>query len=597
MATGYSSPTSSERGEESSLICKVCCEVFTSPRLLPCHHTCCLSCLEGLVASHGLSFPCPLCGERIGVPDGGVSAFQVNFYITERELELARKPGPRMCPTHEDERLRFLCLQCDTVICRDCKLTKHDGHSSEDLFEAAARCKASLETAQSRLEECIRVVEDKLKEAQEDQAAAQEKREVIEKEIELRYTALVASAKKWRDRVKEELKTECEKTDKELAKTTQKVQKELDTLLDLHQRAQNAQEGHPADVVEIEREMEVSSRSEEELAKVQESLPTSTLRLKLECDVTSLCDDDIRRYMGSVATDVLHKRREEEIVLLSNVNKEVERCLEVHAICQGRREEDSTDCACNYALDDRDETQRFWQVMDNKTSELGVLKCCKSTLKLFHGKHFATVWTKHYRLFSKSQTPFQIGLTSTKECFVSNVTMDKSAIDFEETTLFTVNIPMPAAFDATRRGFLFVMLNDQKEEREAREDDKPVLCAGPRGGIVRIFYYGHSDSIATYTPPQPTSLLTDVCFCHVHGQEKLLVSDWMNDAIHVVSVPKAWMEEGLKLSDVKDADLKFERYLASGSGKIVRPTALNTDTDGNVLIGCGNGWVLRCIMG
>nr|KAG5698231.1 hypothetical protein BaRGS_024038 [Batillaria attramentaria] len=334
-----------------------------------------------------------------------------------------------MCPTHEDERLRFLCLQCDTVICRDCKLTKHDGHSSEDLFEAAARCKASLETSQSRLEECIRVVEDKLKEIQEDQAAAQEKREVIEKEIELRYTALVASAKKWRDRVKEELKTESEKADKELAKTTQKVQKELDTLLDLHQRAQNAQEGHPADVVEIEREMEVSSRSEEELAKVQESLPTSTLRLKLE------------------------------------------------------------------------------------------------------------------------------------------------------------------------RGFLFVMLNDQKEEREAREDDKPVLCAGPRGGIVRIFYYGHSDPIATYTPPQPTSLLTDVCFCHVDGQEKLLVSDWMNDAIHVVSVPKAWMEEGLKLSDVKDADLKFERYLASGSGKIVRPTALNTDTDGNVLIGCGNGWVLRCIMG
>ncbi|KAK7467921.1 hypothetical protein BaRGS_00036846, partial [Batillaria attramentaria] len=37
------------------------------------------------------------------------------------------------CKQHPDEKLRFLCLACGQVICRDCKLTKHEGHKTDDL--------------------------------------------------------------------------------------------------------------------------------------------------------------------------------------------------------------------------------------------------------------------------------------------------------------------------------------------------------------------------------------------------------------------------------------------------------------------------------
>ncbi|KAK7485175.1 hypothetical protein BaRGS_00023585 [Batillaria attramentaria] len=606
MATGYSSDPG-----QKNLVCAVCREVFTSPRLLPCHHTFCLSCLEGLARINGQFFPCPACRKRTRVPDGGVSVFQVNFYITEKELELARRPGPRMCPTHEDERLRFLCLQCDTVICRDCKLTKHDGHRSEDLSEAAARCKASLETAQSRLEECIRVVEDKLKEAQEDQAAAQKKREVIEKEIDNRHAVLVAAADKWRDRAKDDLENMAEETEEKLATSTQQVQKALDSLLDLQQRVQYAQEeGHPLEVVEIDREMRTGRGCPEELVKTKTDLPVDTVLLGLHCDVNSLEEDSIRLYMGSPVKLTRKKEgNKENVTFLADCSEGSDRLFEVHAICQGYF--GVTRAACNFALDRSDRCRSETVVYEsmplhrqNSSEKKCSLKSYSRDQVLPDREEKASV------LFSKSTTPVQIRLKSQGVYSVESLKISEQYIVSDIKELFTVRTQHLLAFDASSKEMLFALLEDQEQtERKPQKEttpsaetitptkEEPELQAGPRGGVVRLYYNGQSNPIATYTPPQPTSLLTDVCFCHVDGQEKLLVSDWMNDAIHVVNVPKTWLEEGLELSDVKDADLKFERYLASGSGKIVRPTAMNIDHDGNVLIGCGNGWVLRCIMG
>jgi hypothetical protein len=72
----------------------------------------------------------------------------------------------------------------------------------------------------------------------------------------------------------------------------------------------------------------------------------------------------------------------------------------------------------------------------------------------------------------------------------------------------------------------------------------------------------------------------DVCFWRFHDESKLLIADLTTDSIHVV--------------DTTDNRLRFERYLAHGSGHLVRPTALNVDDKGRVWIGCDNGWVLRC---
>jgi hypothetical protein len=121
------------------------------------------------------------------------------------------------------------------------------------------------------------------------------------------------------------------------------------------------------------------------------------------------------------------------------------------------------------------------------------------------------------------------------------------------------------AFDGSSSGEKFVLVEEIKTETSATR-------------VVRLYKPDNEEPVATYTPPTKTFEPTDVCFWRFEDEDKLLIADWQNDAIHVV--------------DTKDDDLKFERYLAPGSGHLFKPTALNLDVEGNVLVGCENGWVL-----
>ncbi|PVD36450.1 hypothetical protein C0Q70_03434 [Pomacea canaliculata] len=129
-----------------NMTCAVCREIYTSPRFLPCYHSFCLACLEQLANRHGNTIPCPTCRAHFVVPLGGVCALQVNFYFTEEALEQARSDESNsMCSVHSKENVIFYCTQCDQAICIRCKLTRHDGHATEDLSEAATRCKQTIE--------------------------------------------------------------------------------------------------------------------------------------------------------------------------------------------------------------------------------------------------------------------------------------------------------------------------------------------------------------------------------------------------------------------------------------------------------------------
>ena len=56
-------------------------EPFTEPRLLPCLHTLCQICLDGVIAGSPY-FNCPLCRTEISTPDGGANGFPENKFIT-----------------------------------------------------------------------------------------------------------------------------------------------------------------------------------------------------------------------------------------------------------------------------------------------------------------------------------------------------------------------------------------------------------------------------------------------------------------------------------------------------------------------------------
>ena len=54
--------------------------------------------------------------------------------------------GDSLCGEHPEEKLRFVCVPCDIPICRDCKLTEHEGHRSIDIAKVAVGLKDKVRT-------------------------------------------------------------------------------------------------------------------------------------------------------------------------------------------------------------------------------------------------------------------------------------------------------------------------------------------------------------------------------------------------------------------------------------------------------------------
>ena len=200
--------------------CSICIEQFKEPKLLPCFHTFCLHCLKHYVkrSANGGTFKCPVCRYEIALPKSGVSAFQTNFYIEAEADRHAYQPSltcdvcsnladrkcrdcsqllcksctaihsslsvteshitivlgdveddiavisrPQFCAKHKDEVIRFYCRPCEKPICRDCKLTSHEGHKTEDLSDLVVAAKSSLAKTKSDMEQCIETMTNNLR--------------------------------------------------------------------------------------------------------------------------------------------------------------------------------------------------------------------------------------------------------------------------------------------------------------------------------------------------------------------------------------------------------------------------------------------------
>jgi len=60
--------------------CSVCGGVLNDAKLLPCGHSYCLGCLEGLAGS-AVQLECPECHSNCSVPSGGLQSLPPNVYI------------------------------------------------------------------------------------------------------------------------------------------------------------------------------------------------------------------------------------------------------------------------------------------------------------------------------------------------------------------------------------------------------------------------------------------------------------------------------------------------------------------------------------
>ncbi|XP_056148883.1 E3 ubiquitin-protein ligase TRIM21-like [Lampris incognitus] len=110
---------------EVLLTCPVCRDIFRDPRQLPCGHSVCMSCLQGLADhSSDLPFRCPDCRATFG----GVVKVQKNYAlanIVEEHRESKDKRAQQTvevycdcCPERKALAVKT-CLKCEVSMCRE----------------------------------------------------------------------------------------------------------------------------------------------------------------------------------------------------------------------------------------------------------------------------------------------------------------------------------------------------------------------------------------------------------------------------------------------------------------------------------------------
>ena len=126
--------------------CSVCMSKYTDPKQLPCLHSFCLHCLNGIQRTSGRrdKIACPECRQEFKVPDNGnLAALPTNFRINSLLDVLAIKEcnttGVKCGNCDKRSKESHYCFQCCAFWCGEC-ITFHNGmKANKDHYALALK--------------------------------------------------------------------------------------------------------------------------------------------------------------------------------------------------------------------------------------------------------------------------------------------------------------------------------------------------------------------------------------------------------------------------------------------------------------------------
>ena len=154
------------------LACAVCLNRYTDPRTLPCHHSFCKDCIDGLQLAAATnvkySLYCPTCRNPFQLRGGHGAcslpvAIDINnlLEITLKKDEIETRssngePGFQVCQIHGRPKDMY-CDTCEEYVCLKCSLKYHHRHQcdrAEFLFtQHKQQIEASLEPMKNKIDE------------------------------------------------------------------------------------------------------------------------------------------------------------------------------------------------------------------------------------------------------------------------------------------------------------------------------------------------------------------------------------------------------------------------------------------------------------
>ncbi|XP_039535602.1 transcription intermediary factor 1-alpha [Pimephales promelas] len=225
----------------SCAVCKLHLNSSADSRLLPCLHTVCNTCLTKICAN-GAAQDCPLCAQAFSLSEvtqcslfedasnnnkdpkcAGCEESEVSGWCVQceealcldcmsahrrvkvtRDHEVTPKKPPtgwvqrRRCPSHTQESLRFFCLVCEELTCKDCQLITHKGHSFVQQEEAVGSQRQlmqslldSIRHQKVRVSSSLLLLEARLQDIEDLKVAA---KKMLRQVVHSIYQALVVKA-------------------------------------------------------------------------------------------------------------------------------------------------------------------------------------------------------------------------------------------------------------------------------------------------------------------------------------------------------------------------------------------------------------------
>ena len=114
------------------LLCPVCLEKYSEPKLLECYHTFCTKCLLRIINNcESLHITCPTCRNETKIPDQGIESLPTNFFVNNMLgylsldcEQLERMRVERKCEACDEPELADVatskCVDCAKVLCGAC---------------------------------------------------------------------------------------------------------------------------------------------------------------------------------------------------------------------------------------------------------------------------------------------------------------------------------------------------------------------------------------------------------------------------------------------------------------------------------------------